>query len=151
MEDQIARFTSRLVVPFIQIYGISIILHGHLSPGGGFSGGAVFGASLVLLALSFNLAAGVKQISHNTASVLESGGALGFALAGLVALACGAGYLANRAAGFPPGEAGSLFSGGIIPLITVFIGMKVASTMATLFYNLIEGEVKVGDPEKPGS
>jgi multicomponent Na+:H+ antiporter subunit B len=140
VEDQVVRLTSRLVAPFIQIYGIYIILHGHLSPGGGFSGGAIFGASLILVALSFNLATGVKQISHTTASVLESGGALGFALTGFVAIAMGGNYLANRAAGFPMGETGQLFSAGAIFLITLFVGIKVASTITTLFYNIIEKE-----------
>jgi len=140
MEDQIVRVTSRLVVPFIQVYGIYVILNGHLTPGGGFSGGAIFGASLVLIALSFNLEAGVKQISHNTASILESGGALGYALTGLAALFLGGSYLANRSAGFPIGEAGQLFSSGAILVITVFVGVKVASTIVTLFYNIIEGE-----------
>ncbi len=140
MEDQIVRVTTRLVVPFIQLYGIYIILHGHLSPGGGFSGGAIFGAGLVLVALSFNLEAGFKQISHQTASVLESGGALGFVLTGLVAIAMGGNFLANRSAGFPMGTAGELFSAGAILAITVFVGIKVASTIMTLFYNLIESE-----------
>lgn len=150
MEDQIVRLTSRLLVPFIQIYGIYIILHGHLSPGGGFSGGAIFGASLVLLAVSFNLSAGIKQISHSTASVLESGGAMGYALTGLAGLFFGGSYLANRAGGFWLGVPGELFSSGAIVIITAFVGMKVASTIATLFYNLIEREEDVGDLEKPG-
>ncbi len=145
MDDQIVRITSRLVAPFIQLYGIYIILHGHLSPGGGFSGGAIFGASLVLIALSFNLEAGIKQISHQTASVLESGGALGFALTGLVAIAFGGNYLANRSAGFPLGEAGQFFSSGAILVITVFVGIKVASTITTLFYNIIEKEEPLGN------
>jgi len=145
MDDQIVRITSRFVAPFIQLYGIYIILHGHLSPGGGFSGGAIFGASLVLVALSFNLEAGIKQISHQTASVLESGGALGFALTGLVAIALGGNYLANRSAGFPLGEAGQFFSSGAILVITVFVGIKVASTITTLFYNIIEKENLLGN------
>jgi len=145
VEDQIVRITSRLVAPFIQVYGIYVILHGHLSPGGGFSGGAIFGASLVLVALSFNLEVGAKQISHDTASVLESGGALGFVLTGLISVALGANFLANRAAGFPMGEAGEFFSAGAIFIITVFLGIKVASTIVTLFYNIIEGEDKSGD------
>ncbi len=145
MEDQIVRITSRLVAPFIQVYGIYVILHGHLSPGGGFSGGAIFGASLVLVALSFNLEVGAKQISHATASVLESGGALGFVVTGLVSVALGANFLANRAAGFPLGEVGEFFSAGAIFIITAFLGVKVASTIVTLFYNIIEGEDKSGD------
>jgi len=145
LEDQIVRITSRLVAPFIQVYGIYVILHGHLSPGGGFSGGAIFGASLVLVALSFNLEVGAKQISHDTASVLESGGALGFVITGLVGVAVGANFLANRAAGFPLGEVGELFSAGAIFIITAFLGVKVASTIVTLFYNIIEGEEKSGN------
>ena len=140
IEDQIVRITSRLVAPFIQVYGIYVILHGHLSPGGSFSGGAIFGASLVLVALSFNLETGAKQISHQLASGLESGGAFGFILTGLVAIAIGGNFLANRAAGFPMGQAGELFSAGAILIITVFVGIKVASTIVTLFYTIIEGE-----------
>jgi multicomponent Na+:H+ antiporter subunit B len=140
MEDQIVRVTSRLVVPFIQVYGIYVILFGHLSPGGGFSGGAIFGASLVLIALSFNLEVGVKQISEDTSSLLESGGALGFVLTGLIAVFLGANYLANRTAGFPLGQVGELFSAGAILIITIFLGIKVASTIVTLFYKIIEGE-----------
>jgi len=148
MEDQIVRITSRLVTPFIQIYGIYVILHGHLTPGGGFSGGAIFGASLVLIALSFNLEAGVKQISHQTASVIESGGALGFTVTGLIAIALGGNYLANSAAGFPLGEAGQFFSSGAIMVITVFVGIKVASTITTLFYNIIEKEEPHGNSKQ---
>jgi multicomponent Na+:H+ antiporter subunit B len=148
MEDQVVRITSRLVAPFIQVYGIYVIVHGHLSPGGGFSGGAIFAASLVLLALSFNLEAGVKQISHRTASFLESGGALGFAMTGLLSLVLGGNYLANRAAGFPIGEAGQFISAGSIFLITIFVGIKVASTITTLFYNIIEKEIPDGNSEQ---
>jgi len=128
------------VVPFIQVYGIYIVLHGHLSPGGGFSGGAIFGASLVLLAVSFNLEVGARQISEDVSSILESGGALGFVLTGLVGVAVGGNFLANRAAGFPMGEAGELFSSGAIMIITVFLGFKVASTIVSFFFNIIEGE-----------
>lgn len=140
MEDQVVRTVSRLTVPFIQLYGVYIVLHGHLSPGGGFAGGAIFGVGLVLLALSFNLEEGTRKLSPAAASTLESGGALGFALTGLVALWAGAGYLANRAAGFPLGNPGQLLSSGAILAVTFFIGIKVASTVATLFHQLIGEE-----------
>lgn len=100
----------------------------------------------MLVALAYNLEVGVKQISHKTASFLESGGALGYALTGVVAIAMGGNYLANKAAGFPMGQPGELFSSGAILLITAFVGVKVASTIVTLFYNIIEGDdEKVGD------
>ncbi len=140
MEDQIVRIICRLVVPFIQVYGIYVVLYGHLSPGGGFAGGAIIGASMVLYALSFNLEAGSNKIPHDTASVMESGGALAFAFIGLVAIILGHEYLTNLAAGFPVGVPGELVSGGIIPFISVAIGIKITSTIVTLFYNLIGKE-----------
>ena len=146
MEDRIVLMISRLVLPFIQMYGIYVILHGHLSPGGGFSGGAVFGAGLVLLSLAFNLTTGFRKISHRTASFLESSGVLGFILVGLTGLVLGGGFLANKLAGFPVGVPGRLFSSGAILLITVFIGIKVASTVLTLFCSLVEEEEKNDDP-----
>lgn len=140
MEDQIVRIICRIIVPFIQVYGLFIIIFGHLSPGGGFAGGAIAAASMVLFALSFNLEAGSKKISEENASLLESGGALVFVLAGVVALVLGANYLTNLEAGFPMGTPGRLFSAGIIPVITLGLGLKVTSSIVTLFYHLIGGE-----------
>ncbi len=140
MEDIIVRYICRILVPFVQLYGLYVILHGHLSPGGGFSGGAIVASSMIFYALSFNLAEGTKKLSHDTSSLLESGGALIFASMGLFAILLGTNFLGNRAAGFPLGVPGNLFSGGFIMVITAGIGIKVASTMITLFYSLIEGE-----------
>ena len=145
MEDQIVRIVCRLIVPFIQVYGMFIIIFGHLSPGGGFAGGAIAGASMVLFALSFNLEEGSKKIGEETASVLESGGALVFAVMGLFALLLGGNYLSNLEAGFPAGIVGQLFSGGVIPVITLGLGIKVTSSIITLFYHLIEREEEHGD------
>lgn len=140
MEDIIVRYISRILLPFVQLYGLYVVLHGHLSPGGGFSGGAIIGASMILYALSFNLAEGSKKLSHDTSSVLESTGALIFAGIGLVSILLGANFLGNKSAGFPLGTPGNLFSGGAIAIITFGVGIKVASTMVTMFYNLIEEE-----------
>lgn len=140
MEDIILRYTSRIIVPFVQLFGIYVILHGHLSPGGGFSGGAIFASSMILYALSFNLSAGTKMLSHDVSTVLESSGALIYAGSGILAVLLGANFLGNRVAGFPLGIPGNLFSSGAIMVITCGVGMKVASTMITLFYNLIEEE-----------
>lgn len=140
MEDLILRYVSRIVVPFVQLYGLYIVFHGHLSPGGGFSGGAIIGASMILYALSFNLTAGTKKISHDLSLILESSGGLIFAGVGVLAIFLGANFLGNMVAGFPLGAPGNLFSGGAIMLITLGVGIKVAATMITLFYSLIEEE-----------
>ena len=140
MEDIIVRVIARLVVPFIQLYGVYVIFNGHISPGGGFAGGAILGSSMLLFALAFNLEGGSKKISHDASTLLESGGALWFGILGLIGIILGSNYLSNADAGFPLGTAGNLFSSGLIFLATLAIGVKVASTVITLFYNLVEGK-----------
>ncbi|MCR3921797.1 MAG: MnhB domain-containing protein [Firmicutes bacterium] len=140
MEDVIVRYISRMLLPFVQLYGLYVILNGHLSPGGGFSGGAIIGASMILYALSFNLEEGTKKLSHKTSTILESSGVLLYAGMGLLSILLGTNFLGNKVAGIPIGTPGNLFSSGAIMIITFGVGIKVASTMITLFYSLIEGE-----------
>ncbi len=137
MDDMIVKTITRIIVPFVQIYGIFIILHGHISPGGGFSGGALFGTSLILYTLIFGVSNAQKKFSHRASEMAESGGILIYVLIGLVGIFTAGYFLSNQAAGFPMGEPGSLLSAGMIPLLMIAIGIKVASTMITLFHTLI--------------
>ena len=145
MNDVVVRSVARIIVPFIQLYGLYVIFHGHLSPGGGFAGGAIVGASMILYSLAFNLEACYRKFSHNTSSLLESGGALWYLLIGLLGILAGGVYLTNRAAGFYLGVPGQLFSSGMIFLLSMGIGTKVASTIITLFNSLCEGSGSDGD------
>ncbi|RQD73866.1 MAG: sodium:proton antiporter [Candidatus Syntrophonatronum acetioxidans] len=140
MEDIIVRMVGRISVPFIQVYGFYVILHGHLTPGGSFSGGAILGSSMILFALAFNLERGHKKLTHEASTLLECGGASWFAILGLVGVYAGVNFLANQAAGFYMGIPNTLVSAGAIPLITLGLGLKVASTVVTLFYSLAEVE-----------
>ena len=140
MDDLIVRTVTRMIVPFIQAYGIYIVLYGHLSPGGGFSGGAIIGSSLMLYTIVFGVHRAEKKFSHHAAEIAESGGILVFAGLGLVGMIVAGNFLANRTAGFPLGEPGALLSAGMIPIVMIAIGIKVASTMITLFRALIETE-----------
>jgi len=140
LEDLIVRMVSRIVVPFIQVYGFYVILHGHLTPGGSFSGGAILGSSMILFALAFNLERGAKKLSHETSTIVECAGAGWFAILGLVGIYMGQNFLTNKEAGFYMGAPGDLVSSGAIVLITLGLGLKVASTVVTLFYSLIEVE-----------
>ncbi len=141
MEDKIVKTITRIIIPFIQLYGIFIILHGHVSPGGGFSGGALIGTSLILLTLVFGIDKAKRKIPHNVSEIIESGGMMVFVAIGIVGLALGGNFLANIETGFPLGEPGTILSAGMIPLLMIAIGIKVASTMNSLFHLLIEGEI----------
>lgn len=138
MDDLFVRVITKMILPFIQIYGVYVIIHGHLSPGGGFSGGAIFAASIVLYTLAFGLKPGQKRMPHKVSSKVESGGILVFIFLGFIGIASGYSFLTNQGAGFPMGELGSVFSAGLIPIVTIAIGLKVMSTIVTLFHTMLE-------------
>lgn len=140
MNDIIVKNISRIVIPFAQAYGIFIILNGHISPGGGFAGGAIIGTTLILYTLVFGREKGKKKFSHKMSEIAESGGIMVFVLVGIFGLIAAGRFLTNQDAGFPMGEIGSILSGGFIPIIMIAIGIKVASTMISLFNILIDEE-----------
>lgn len=138
MNDIIIKTITRIVLPFAQVYGIFIILNGHISPGGGFAGGAIIGTSLILYTLVFGREKGSKKFSHRVSEIAESGGIMLFIFIGLIGLLIGGSFLTNIDAGFPEGTVGSILSGGMIPLLMIAIGIKVTSTMINLFNLLID-------------
>ncbi len=140
MNDIIVKTIARLIIPFIQIYGVFIMLHGHVSPGGGFAGGAMIGTSFVLYTLVFGIDRSKKKFSERVSEYAESGGILLYVSLGIIGMLVAGSFLTNLDAGFPKGNLGSVFSGGMIPLLMIGIGIKVASTFITLFHTLIEEE-----------
>ncbi len=136
MDDLVTHSVCRFMVPFVQLYGVYLIFYGHLSPGGGFAGGAVVAASIILYALSFGREIASRRIAPGVSQLMESGGGLWFILMGLLGILIGGNFLANKAAGFYLGIPGQVFSSGIIVLLSFGIGIKVASTMVSLYYNL---------------
>lgn len=137
MNDLFVKITTRIILPFIQVYGIYVIIHGHLSPGGGFSGGAILATSIVLYTLAFGLKAAQLRMPHHVSSKIETGGILVFIAFGYMGILFGESFLANRIAGFPIGTLGQIFSAGMIPVITFAIGLKVMSTVITLFHTML--------------
>ncbi len=138
MNDVIVRVIARIMIPFIQLYGIFIILNGHISPGGGFAGGALIGVSLIIYTLVYGVVPAEKKFSHRLGDLAEAGGILFYILIGMVGVALGGAFLSNLDVGFPSGEAGAILSGGMIPLLMIAIGIKVTSTIISLFHAMIE-------------
>ena len=91
--DLIIRITSRLLLPPIQLFALYVIAHGHYSPGGGFQGGVILTASLILVALSFGLRGSLTWFSERRALVFANIGVLIFAGTGLIALILGENFL----------------------------------------------------------
>lgn len=138
MNDIILKTITKLLFPFILLFGFFIIMHGHITPGGGFSGGAIVSAGFVLYTLTYGLHAAEAKLPHHILKLVETAGVLWYILVGLVGAVTIGSFLSNASAGFPLGEAFSLLSSGMIALLTIGIGIKVASTMITLFRTLIE-------------
>ena len=124
--DPIVRCTAFMLVPAIILFGIYIVLNGHLSPGGGFSGGAVIGAGLIL----FNLAFGPEKAGKFfTPSLFKtiSMCALGFySIAKCYSFFTGANHLESH---IPLGTPGDILSSGLILPLNIAVGLVVACTM----------------------
>jgi len=135
------------IVPFIIMYAAGIVLTGHLTPGGGFQGGAVFATSTILFCIVYGSNFEASRIHPKAKEFTESAGAVLFTVTGLVGLVLGAGFLANASAGFPTGEAGHFLSGGTIPILNIAVGLKVGAGLSTIFYSMVKFlEVKVVAP-----
>ncbi len=125
---------SRLLVPLILLLGAYVFVNGHLTPGGGFQGGAIIASASLLLLLTDPL----RHFSHRLISIVESISGLVFISIGVLGLFLAGGFLDNRI--LPIGEFGALFSAGAIPVIYTFIGLKVGAEFTSMLVNLAETE-----------
>jgi multicomponent Na+:H+ antiporter subunit B len=91
--DLIVTNTVRLVVPVIQIFSFYVLAHGHVSPGGGFQGGVLMGASFILIALSWDLEKALARFSLNRCMTVAALGILIYAGIGLLSMALGGEFL----------------------------------------------------------
>ena len=130
--SEIVRTTLSVLFPIILLLGVYIFINGHLTPGGGFQGGAVIASAL----LFFMLARPNQSISHNLLTKVESLSGFTYVMLGLLGVFLAGGFLDNRV--LPLGEFGSLFSAGLIPLIYVLIGLKVGSELGSLLQRFRE-------------
>ncbi|MFP3983284.1 MAG: DUF4040 domain-containing protein [Desulfurivibrionaceae bacterium] len=92
-EDSIIQTVSRTLIPFIQIFALYVVGHGHHSPGGGFQGGVLLGATFVLMAISFNLKMVLGRISEKKNLLLANTGVIVYAGIGALCIALGANFL----------------------------------------------------------
>jgi len=124
---------SRYLFPIILLFGIYIMVYGHLSPGGGFQGGVVIASGVLLLLISHKNFA----VPHSVIVIFETLAGVSYVLIGLMGLIVLDTFLGN----FIPhdiSQMGMLISGGIIPLIYIIVGIKVGSEMSQIAQNLMQ-------------
>jgi multicomponent Na+:H+ antiporter subunit B len=91
--DTIIRFVARQLVPFIQLFALYVVAHGHHSPGGGFQGGVILGASFILLAISYDFKVVLGIMSERWNVLLGNIGVFIYAGIGFLCLLLGANFL----------------------------------------------------------
>ncbi len=129
----IVKTVTRLTVWLILLYGIYIVVHGHLSPGGGFAGGVIIALSFIHLMLAYGKEMALKKLSEGLLGVWESTGGLVFLVIALLGLT--AGYFFKNF--LPAGEPFHLVSAGTIPLSYIAISVKVWAGLFAIFVALV--------------
>jgi multisubunit Na+/H+ antiporter MnhB subunit len=131
----IVKKTTQLITGMIFMYGMYVIIHGHLTPGGGFAGGVIIAGALILVTLAFgsDFLRLVKEESGTT--IVESFATI------MVILIASAGFLFGTKIFFnnflPKGTVGELVSAGVLPLYNIFVGTEVAASIFIIFLSLI--------------
>ncbi|MDZ7620236.1 MAG: hydrogen gas-evolving membrane-bound hydrogenase subunit E [Patescibacteria group bacterium] len=130
----IAKRSVASIVPFLFLVGFYIVVHGHLSPGGGFQGGVVWGSLLILLAIVYGSVFAERVVSARSRAVAESLGALAFLGLACLGLFTGDWFFTNLKAGYPRGVPGAIVSAGAIPFLSAAVGIKIGAGLAAIFY-----------------
>ena len=111
-------------------FGVYMAIHPHLTPGGGFQGGAITGGFAALAFLATGYATMIRLVPQDRVEPFEALGAGGYAAIGVATLIASGVYLANL---LPLGNEGDLFSAGTIPLINLCVAVEVAAGFVVLF------------------
>jgi len=119
----IVKTITRLTVGLILMYGIYIVLHGHLTPGGGFAGGVIVALSFVHLMLAFGKEVALKKLSTSLAGALESIGGLLFVTIALLGFIGGYFFLHI----YGKGQPFALFGAFMVLLANIAISLKVGA------------------------
>jgi multicomponent Na+:H+ antiporter subunit B len=124
-----------LLIPFIQLFALYVIFHGHYGPGGGFQGGVLLAVSIILQRLYLGTEISYRKFPPRMAPVLGATGMLIFGLAGIIPLAFGASFLDYAALPIWWVHSAELRALGIL-IVEIGIGLAVFGTLVLIFDNL---------------
>ena len=136
--DMILQHSAKILVPLILLYGMYVVMNGHLSPGGGFSGGAVMGAGLILHLTAYGFRRSERFFTIRTFRVCTVLALSFYALSKTYSFYTGANHLPSF---ITPGTPGMLFSAGLIPYLNLAVGLVVASTMYAFYALFRKGDL----------
>ena len=134
--DLIIKTGCRLMIPFLQLFALYVIAHGHYSPGGGFQGGVILGASIIVLAISHDLRTAVERMREKVVAILCAVGVLIYAGTGTLCLLLGLNFLDYSAlASVLHVDPIAARSHGIL-MVEIGVGIAVMTTMIWIYNNI---------------
>jgi multicomponent Na+:H+ antiporter subunit B len=131
-ENVIIKTICRILIPFLQLFAIYVLMHGHYSPGGGFQGGVMMGATLILLVIAYGLEEARRRISLKALTTFACLGLFIYSGIGAWALLMGGNYLDYGRLPLPISSVATIRAMGILGIeIGVFFG--VMAIMFSIF------------------
>lgn len=125
-KDPVLKRTARVLLPVILLFGLYVILNGHLGPGGGFAGGSILGGGLILFVIGCGFAPLERRLTLRVFRTVTLLGLCFYSLAKCYSFYCGANHLETI---FSTGTPGEILSAGLILPLNVAVGIVVTCTM----------------------
>jgi len=138
MDKQVTiRTIVRVIIPFIQLFGLYVLAHGELGPGGGFQAGVILASSIILYAIVFGRENARKRVNEKITAILSSTGVLIYAGIGMACMIAGGAYLEYSK--LPLGSEKLAAHLGIYG-IEIGIGIAVAMGVITIYFEMVNGK-----------
>lgn len=136
--DIIVKTVAQIIIPFLLVYGVYLMLNGHLSPGGGFSAGAVMGAALILFSSAFGYKKIKTVFTEKFIKIVTLCSLLFYAGIKCYSFYTGANHIPT---GIPLGQPGAILSSGLILPLNIAVGLVVTCTMYSFYSLFSKGEI----------
>lgn len=138
----IVKTVTRISVWMILLYGFYIILHGHLTPGGGFGGGVIIALAVLNVTLAYGRKFTANWLNINLLHDVEAASAILFLVVGILGISIGGAFLANF---ITKGKLFHLISAGTILPLNIIIGIKVGTSLFLVVWALAGFKIGKGE------
>ena len=135
-EDIIVQTICRIITPFIQLFGLYVIAHGHHSPGGGFQGGVILGASFILLIIAYDVKEARRRMKEKWNIIFASLGLIIYSGIGILGIIYGGNYLDYEKLPLPLASLAEIRYMGILGVETG-VGITVMAVMFLLVFEIV--------------
>jgi multicomponent Na+:H+ antiporter subunit B len=142
----IIRVACRSMARIIQVFALYVVFHGHYSPGGGFQGGALLAAAIILLRIGEGRAGSERAFPSEHALLIGSLGALLYAAVGVVDLFAGGAFLDYSFSPFPGMDDAYRHYWSIL-IIEIGVAIAVMAILVAIFDRLMDRDPGAGDAD----